>query len=157
MDVTYKTILKSFHLVPDFAGVIVCDAGSENLGVLPRKLLIGKGIKQLVAKKDIRFSNSMVEAVFRQFKQKFYIKPAKNYNSLYKTIYKFVLQYNQIIPHSSLEGGTPKEIFNHEFVKIDYRKNMKVASMKRREERREEFKNCMKCSRKFLRGEKVMS
>lgn len=72
MDVTYKTILKSFILVPKFNGVIICDGGGENLGSLPRQLLIGKGIKQIVAKKDIRFSNSMIEAVFRQFKQKFY-------------------------------------------------------------------------------------
>ena len=88
MGVTYKTILKSFNFVPDFSGVLICDGGTENLGSLPRKLLIGKGIKQLVAKKDIRFSNSMVEAVFRQFKQKFYLKPSNNYQSLYRLVYK---------------------------------------------------------------------
>lgn len=157
MVVTYKTILKSFNFAPDFNGVLICDGGAENLGALPRKLLIGKGIKQLVAKKDIRFSNSMVEAVFRQFKQKFYLKPSSNYQSLYRLVYKFLRQYNRIIPHSSLEGGTPLEVFTGEFVQTDYKRANKIVLQNLRNERREEYKACNKCSRKYLRSQEMVT
>lgn len=68
MNLTYKTLMKSFHRTPDFGGAIICDKGSENTGSIPVKLLLGRGVRQLIAKKDIRYSNSMVEAVFRQLK-----------------------------------------------------------------------------------------
>lgn len=68
MNITYKTLLKSFKFAPGFNGKIVCDGGGENVGFKPKSLLLGKGIKQLIAKGDIRFSNSIVEAVFRQLK-----------------------------------------------------------------------------------------
>ena len=155
MDVTYKTILKSFNFAPDFNGILICDGGAENLGSLPRKLLIGKGIKQLVAKKDIRFSNSMVEAVFRQFKQKFYLKPSNTYQSLYRLVYKFVRQYNRVIPHSSLEGGTPLEVFTGEFVQADYKIANKIALLNLRDQRRQEYESCIKCSRKYLRSKEL--
>ena len=74
MEVTYKTILSSFHMVPDFKGVIMPDKGSENTGSLPSEILIERGIKRLFVKHDIRFSNSMVEPVFRQLKQKYHIQ-----------------------------------------------------------------------------------
>ncbi len=155
MDVTYKTILNSFHMVPDFKGVIISDKGSENIGSLPSKLLIGRGIKQLIAKHDIRFSNSLVEAVFRQLKQKFYIKDAKNYKALYQSIYRFVYQYNTIIPHSSLRGATPLEIFHGQFNHKVYKDEIKANLLKKRNERREIFKKCTACTKKFLRSENI--
>jgi hypothetical protein len=109
MKVTYLTLLKSLHFQPEFKGKIVCDSGRENIGSLPRKLILGRGLKQVIAKHDVWFSNSMVEAVFRQFKQKFFLKKPKTYRGLYQCIYKFVNQYNYEIPHSSLMGVTPAE------------------------------------------------
>ena len=108
-----------------------------------------------MAKKDIRFSNSMVEAVFRQLKQKFYLKPSNTYQSLYRLVYKFVRQYNRVIPHSSLEGGTPLEVFTGEFVQADYKRANKIALQSLRDDRREEYRACNKCSRKYLRSREM--
>ena len=155
MDLTYKTIIKSFHFAPSFQGVFVMDAGSENTGSKPKWLLHGKGIKSLIAKKDIRFSNSMVEAVFRQFKQRFYLKESKNFRSLYSQVYKFVKQYNRIIPHTSLKGGLPIEVFkgtfDHESYTRDNREHFKSLVAKRKAEHR----GCIKCKRSFLLNERV--
>lgn len=155
MNVTCSTILKSFHMAPEFKGVLMSDGGAENTGRQPKQLLIGLGIKQLIAKVDTRFSNSMVEAVFRQLKQKFYLKEAKNYKALYQTIYRFVHQYNSIIPHSSLKGATPMEKFKGSFNLESYQEEIKSKLFERRNERREYFKECMSCTKKFLRHEKV--
>lgn len=78
----------------------------------------------------------MVEAVFRQFKQKIYTRTSKNDQSLYSTLY----------------GETPIEVFNNEFVKEKYKQTVKVELMARREERKLEFSKCNKCSRKYLRS-----
>jgi hypothetical protein len=152
MSVTYKTILKSFNLVPEFKGKIICDAGTENLGSLPKRLLVGHGIRQLVAKRDIRFSNSMVEAVFRQFKQKFYLKKSLNFNCLYQLIYKFVKQYNEVIPHSSLLGATPLEKFSNTFDLKAYRYSISEKLILQRSERKKKFADCYKCTKKYLRN-----
>lgn len=151
MELTYKTLIKSFNISPEFKGILLSDDGRENTGGKPRKLLLGKGIKQIIAKKEIRFSNSMVEAVFRIFKQKYLFKEPKDLSSFYRLVYKFVYQYNYIIPHSSLDGITPNESFNKsqcpDFLKNKFRAEM----LDLRKKRREKNLKCMKCSEKYSR------
>lgn len=103
------------------------------------------------------FSNSMVESIFRQFKQKFYLKESKNFSSLYQLIYKFVRQYNEVIPHSSLHGATPIELFNNSFDLERYKNTTKLKLVGIREERRKEYYDCLKCTKKYLRQEKCYS
>ncbi|MAX67095.1 MAG: DDE-type integrase/transposase/recombinase [Bacteriovoracaceae bacterium] len=145
MDLTYKTLMKSFQVSPNFKGKIVSDKGTENTGSLPRKLLLGRGIKQLIAKQDIRYSNSMVEAVFRQFKQRFLFKEPESFQVLYRVIYKFVHQYNNIIPHTMLLGATPNERYEGKFNRKsfieEFKKNRKIDYLSRKEE----IRKCSKC------------
>lgn len=140
--------MKSFHRTPDFKGAIISDKGSENIGSIPAKLLLGRGVRQLIAKKDIRYSNSMVEAVFRQLKQKFIIKPADSFKSLYRLVFKFVHQYNNIIPHTMLLGATPSEAYNNEFDRDEFIKEFRLNKSEAFIKRQDSFKKCQKCFKK---------
>lgn len=148
MELTYKTLMKSFKMSPTFNGEIISDKGTENTGEVPVKLLLGRGIRQLIAKKDIRYSNSMVEAVFRQLKQKFLIKTVETYQVLYRSLYRFVHQYNNIIPHTMLLGATPTEAYRDEFDRDVFIKEFKANKDEVFKTRKLSFKKCQKCYKK---------
>jgi transposase InsO family protein len=148
MKLTYNTLIKSFKVSPNFQGKIISDKGTENTGVTPSKLLLGRGIKQLIAKVDIHYSNSMVEAVFRQLKQKFLVKVADSYKILYRLLYKFVHQYNNIIPHTMLLGATPTETYYNEFDRDKFIQDFKTNSDEVFKSRKISFKKCQKCYKK---------
>ena len=149
MSLTYKTLVKSLKGIPIFRGCIVSDNGSENTGSVPSRLLIGRGIRQLIAKKDIKYSNSMVEAVFRQFKQKFLLEPIECFQSLYRLIYKFVHQYNNVIPHTMLLGATPKEAYKSEFSREEFIKKTNRAKQEAYKARKESYNECKSCFKKY--------
>ena len=148
MDLTYKTLMKSFVRSPDFQGAIISDNGTENIGESPVRLLLGRGIRQLIAKKDIRYSNSMVEAVFRQLKQKFILNAVESYQALYRLLYKFVHQYNNVIPHTMLLGATPSETYNNEFDREEFIKEFKSNKKEALIRRQASFKKCQICFKK---------
>jgi transposase InsO family protein len=148
MELTYKTLMKSFKVSPRFSGEIISDKGTENTGEAPVKLLLGRGVRQLIAKKDIRYSNSMVEAVFRQLKQKFIIKTVESYQALYRLLYKFVHQYNNIIPHTMLLGATPTETYKSEFDRDTFIKEFKANKNEAFQSRKISFRKCQKCYKK---------
>jgi len=148
MELTYKTLIKSFKVSPQFNGNIISDKGTENTGELPVKLLLGRGIRQLIAKVDIRYSNSMVEAVFRQLKQKFILKTVESYQVLYRLLYKFVHQYNNIIPHTMLLGATPTEAYKGDFDRDMFIKEFKANKSDVFKARKLSFKKCQRCYKK---------
>jgi transposase InsO family protein len=148
MELTYKTLMKSFKVSPAFNCVIISDKGTENTGEVPVNLLLGRGIRQLIAKKDIRYSNSMVEAVFRQLKQKFIMKAVESYQVLYRLLYKFVHQYNNIIPHTMLLGATPTEVYRGDFDREMFIKEFKANKSDVFKTRKLSFKQCQKCYKK---------
>lgn len=155
MNLTYKTLLASLNYAGTFSGKLMSDGGGENIGHLPHKLLIGRGIKQLIAKKDIKYSNSMVEAVFRQFKQKFLNNKSQSFQSIYQVVYKFVQQYNFVIPHSKLGGATPNEKYTGGFCCLEFARKTKEKYIEIKNNRREAFKECCNCRRKFRRRSKL--
>jgi transposase InsO family protein len=155
MGLTSKTLLSSLNYAGSFQGRIMSDGGGENIGHLPQSLLLGRGIKQLIAKKDIRFSNSMVEAVFRQFKQKFLNNKPESFNGVYQLVYKFVQQYNFIIPHSNLGGATPDESYRGQFCSREFSQKVKAQYIEIKIQRRESYSKCGKCRKKFLGQQKL--
>ncbi len=78
-NISLESFKKSFDMVPEFKRKIISDGGGENIAAKPTDLILSRGIKHFIAKRDIRFSNSMVEAVFRIFKQRYYFKKAKTF------------------------------------------------------------------------------
>ncbi len=96
------------------------DGGGENVNEKVKRLLIGKGITHLLAKSEIKFSNSIVEAVFRQMKRVEEIRNPRSMNSFRIAVRDYVEQHNNVIPHSSLKGATPFEVLTSK-PKYDYR------------------------------------
>ena len=155
--ITKKSLLKSFKFSPEFCGDILSDGGSENIANDIQNIIWGRGIRHIIAKQDVQYSNSMVEAVFRQLKQKFLIKDPTTYRGLYQQIYKFVKQYNNVIPHSSLNGATPNELYNGTFNKREFKHILKIKLFEQRKIRREKFHNCQKCQKKYFREQSFWS
>lgn len=119
LALTLKT-LKAVGPDSETPAYLLSDGGRENCNEAVRRVLLGRGFTQLIAKSDVHFSNSMIEAVFRQLKQKFVIKSVESRSELGSIITDFVKQYNVRIPHSSFGGGTPVEVYQglwdiHEF------------------------------------------
>ena len=107
---------------------LMSDGGGENVNEKVKILLIGKGITHLLAKSEITFSNSIVEAVFRQMKRVEEIRNPRSMNSFKIAIRDYVEQHNNVIPHSSLKGATPFEVLTSK-PKYDYRaQSLKVKS-----------------------------
>jgi len=89
------------------------DDGIENKGFVSTAIE-NKEIKlnKLVAQKDIRFSNSMVEAVNKRMKYDFLFRAQLlDIEHTQRFLKTAVVQYNNR-PHSALHGFTPVEVFN---------------------------------------------
>ena len=83
----------------------------ENLNYYVSKILLGKNISSLVAKKDVSFSNSMVERFFNTLKNRYLDKTKRTkFSRLYGKIERSVVTFNNT-PHSKLQGATPNEVF----------------------------------------------
>jgi len=107
---------------------LMSDGGGENVNEKVKRLLIGKGITHLLAKSEITFSNSIVEAVFRQMKRVEEIRNPRSMNSFRIAVRDYVEQHNNVIPHSSLKGATPFEVLTSK-PNYDYRaQSLKVKS-----------------------------
>jgi hypothetical protein len=103
---TCKDALKKVTGVPEF---ILSDDGTEN-GKLKEAL------EHKIAQKDITFSNSMVEAVFKHLKY-FYLYPITpaNFTEFLRSLERAIEDYNHK-PHGALFGLTPLECFEGELV-----------------------------------------
>ena len=124
------------------------DGGTENTNNLVKEYINEPdvGILQLIAQKDIKFSNSMTEAVIKVIKHQFLLpKTIKNRVHLICTIDNDFPIYNEDRPQHILKGATPIECYNG--IQFD----MSKITNKKAEQRlkRIEFhKNnaCKKCS-----------
>jgi transposase InsO family protein len=93
--------------------ILMVDDGIENKGFVC-KAIENKEIKlnKLIAQKDIRFSNSMVEAVNKRMKYDFLFRnQLLDIEHTQRFLETAVEQYNNR-PHSALYGFTPLEVFN---------------------------------------------
>lgn len=91
---------------------LMMDAGTENINKMVEKFLISKNIKRVVAKIDIKYSNSMIESMFRSLKNNYlYHQKIKNFEGLKRKLVYYFKQHNDHIPHSAFKGATPKEIY----------------------------------------------
>lgn len=92
---------------------LITDLGTENRNISVQKILLGSNIEQVFARKDIRFSNSMIEAFFRTLKNNFlYYKKIKSINDFKRQVSFFIYEYNNVIPHSCFTLQTPDEVYH---------------------------------------------
>ena len=92
---------------------LIVDDGIENKGFVCTAIENQEiKLNRLIAQKDIRFSNSMVEAVNKCIKYDFlFCQQLLDFEHTQRFLETAVEQYNNR-PHSALFGFTPYEVFN---------------------------------------------
>ena len=122
------------------------DDGSENCNTEMVQCISRLDFKHVIAQKDVHFSNSMIEAVFRSFKKYFmkYVFPNSE-KLMRQKVAEFVLDHNSVKPHVALsDRQTPDEAFYKIPVdQISISKNKAKARAQRIEENRKaQCQNC---------------
>ena len=85
--------------------LVLTDAGSENarLSEVP--------VKHIIAQKDVRFSNSMVESLNKTVKyQSLYLADLPDIDAVRRHLEKFIPIYNDVRPHCAHGYLTPTEV-----------------------------------------------
>ncbi len=126
---------------------LIVDGGPENNNKKVDGFIsdIDGAIKKLIAKKDIIFSNSVVEAMNKILKYGFlFQRDIPDFESTVKHLEKIIPIYNNERPHLALNGYTPEEVFNgisrNEEV---YKKDLQEAYYRRIKENKEmRCRNC---------------
>lgn len=88
-------------------------------------------IIKLLALKDVKFSNSAIEAVNKIIKRYLRKKLPDTIEKLIECLKEIVYDYNEIRPHGSLLGLTPLECYTSEKVNLDF-KQQKLQAKKDR-------------------------
>ncbi len=131
---------------------VFCDSGTENLNSHVDSLVEGERMTRTVAQIDVAFSNSMIEAFFRQLKHSWlFVHRLRTVNVVKKLTQKYIDDHNELIPHSALSGATPAEAFHgnwseHDQSKLDDRG--RAARNARMKENRDA--QCGQCPRPVL-------
>jgi hypothetical protein len=100
-------------------------------------------LEKLVARKDVKFSNSAIESINKIIKRYLRKKLPNSLEALIPCLEEIIPDYNQVRPHGSLKGLTPHESYTNQDVKIQ----QKHCKMKARAMRINENKaiNCGVC------------
>jgi len=89
---------------------VMVDSGSENLNVEIDRLVDTDIIKRVVAQIEVQFSNSMIEAFFRRMKHGYlFLQRLTSVESVTDHVTNYLVQHNDVMPHSALRGATPLE------------------------------------------------
>ena len=93
--------------------ILMSDGGGENVSHGVKRLLAGKGIVSLIAKKDTLFSNSMIEGFFNILKNRFLDKFKRyKFSKLYRNILRAIEYFNNS-PLPVLDGARPHEVYSN--------------------------------------------
>lgn len=145
MEISLATLKRAFRensIVPDY---ILSDGGGENKNKKVKRLLLGRGICQLIAHSDVFFSNSMIEAVFRQLKARKNLFLKKTRSSLHRFVASFVKLHNYFSPHSSLGGARPCEVLEESWSQAEFTFQVKKARKDLVLERAQSYQACRLC------------
>lgn len=92
---------------------VMVDGGGENKSHAVTDLEAQGHFTKVVAQFEISFSNSIVEALFRQLKNNYlYHKDIYTYKSLSRHTSFWFNKHNDVIPHTAFKGETPLERFS---------------------------------------------
>lgn len=134
-DVVKQALKKALEVIqthPDQEhSFLVADGGRENHNKQIDKFiteLSGHKITKIRALRDIRFSNSPVEAVHRTMKGR-YLRNQKfdTIDALIKYIEWAVMDYNVLRPHYKHRPKTPQEVYFNKPLGFDIKKRVKQA------------------------------
>lgn len=111
---TRSLLKKAYTRYKPIETIFLTDGGSENINELVRSFIDSNSnkIAHRIAQRDVRFSNSMIEAFNKVLKHQFlYPKNIKSRNALEKYLDQAIITYNINRPQWSLGGNTPLETF----------------------------------------------
>ncbi len=96
----------------DLQTELVVDGGPENVNTTVDDFLksASGGLKRLVAQRDIRFSNSMIEATNKIFAYRYLPVEVANTQAFRAAVERFVREHNTERPQFALGGLTPDEV-----------------------------------------------
>ncbi len=135
------------HISENVEQFLLSDGGRENVNHKVEKVLIGKNITHLVALSDVSFSNSIVEAVFRQIKRMPEVRHPKSLHTFKNAIEKYVSDHNTVIPHSAHKGATPFEVLQGDVECLNYKSRVMSFHESRMDEKSVEKERCRRCVR----------
>ncbi len=93
--------------------VLVTDAGTENFGDVDSLLSDSSWLKRVVAQVDIIFSNSLIEAWWRELKHRWlFLHLLDDAEQVRKLVAFYVSQHNSAVPRVILGGRTPDEAYS---------------------------------------------
>jgi hypothetical protein len=88
------------------------DSGVENLNGNVDPLFEGSALHRVIARIDVSFSNSLIEAWWRSLKHRWlFLHQLDNLATVKRLVEFYVTEHNQRIPHAAFEGQTPDEIY----------------------------------------------
>lgn len=91
---------------------LIVDDGSENKAEVEDYVSEEETLQKLIAQKEIRFSNSMVERVFQKIKHEgVYHREVENYEHAVSVFERETKDYMER-PHGALIGATPEEVMS---------------------------------------------
>jgi putative transposase len=126
--------------------VLVADGGGENHALCVDELLQATdhpAITKIIARKDIRFSNSPIEAINKIFKRYLRHYQPRTLKPLEQVTALFAHDYGSLRPHGSLKGLIPMEAYTRPGLAMDFRQRIREARASRIEENRKV--NCAIC------------
>ncbi len=91
---------------------LLVDGGSENINASVDEL-IGEGLlSRVIALKDIQFSNSLIETLWRTMKHQWlFLHPLDTAATVSRLVAFYVPAYNGENPHAAFKGQTPDEMY----------------------------------------------
>jgi transposase InsO family protein len=99
-------------LNPSSSSNVIMDPGSENNNHSVLSYITSNNLVRTLARVDVRYSNSMIESLFRQLKNNYlYHQGIRTIQDLERKVAYYLNQHNKIIPLRLHEGGTPEEIY----------------------------------------------
>nr|WP_299780832.1 integrase core domain-containing protein [uncultured Formosa sp.] len=95
--------------------LFLTDGGSENINTYVSSVIYASSgnLKHKIAQRDVRFSNSMIEAFNKVLKYQFLYPIPINSRTKLETVLNHVIEtYNLQRPQLTLNGNTPFEVYN---------------------------------------------
>ena len=126
---------------------LMVDDGGENLNAQVDALVERGVLHRVLAQSEVQFSNSMIEAWWRQLKHNWlFLNELDSLKKLHSLVAFYVSEHNSRIPHAAFDGQTPDEMYfgTGTNVAADLARRRSLARSDRLEANR--AKRCLTCA-----------
>jgi len=91
---------------------VVADSGVENVNAGVDQLMADGIVRRVLAKVEVSFSNSMIEAFWRSLRHQWlYLHSLESFTQLEQLIDFYVREHDTKMPHHAFDGQTPDEVY----------------------------------------------